>query len=86
MIDELICMLFSYKLLQKKSIFFVYIREPGQNVRCHKFGGPCTSARQICEVFNELKRIITLDVTAGYYSLNETIIIDELTKCEQKLT
>ena len=27
----------------KCSIFFVFIREPGQNVRCHKFGGPCVA-------------------------------------------
>ena len=27
----------------KCSIFFVFIREPGQNVRCHKFGEPCIS-------------------------------------------
>ena len=26
----------------KCAIFFVFIREPGQNARCHKFGGPCT--------------------------------------------
>ena len=25
----------------KFSNFFVFIRESGQNVRCHKFGGPC---------------------------------------------
>ena len=25
----------------KFSIFLVFIREPGQNVRCHEFGGPC---------------------------------------------
>ena len=42
MIDELICMLFGYKLLQLIFNFFVFIREPGQNVHCHKFGGPCT--------------------------------------------
>ena len=27
----------------KFSIFFDFIRKPGQNVRCHKFGEPCTS-------------------------------------------
>ena len=27
------------------SIFFVFIREPGQNVRCHKFGELCTLDR-----------------------------------------
>ena len=41
MIDELICMLFGYKLLQLIFNFLLFIREPGQNVRCHKFGGPC---------------------------------------------
>ena len=41
MIDEVICMLFGYKLLNKFSIFFIFIRESGQNVRCHKYGGPC---------------------------------------------
>ena len=38
MIDELICMLFA--AINKFSIFFVFIRELGQNVR-YKFGGPC---------------------------------------------
>ena len=40
MIDELICYL-AISCCNKFSIFFVFIREPGQNVRCHKFGGPC---------------------------------------------
>ena len=40
MIDELICMLFGYKL-NKFYIFFVILREAGQNVRCHKLGRPC---------------------------------------------
>ena len=31
----------SISCCNKCSIFFVFYREPGQNVRCHKFGRPC---------------------------------------------
>ena len=41
MIDELICMLMAISCCNKFSIVFVFIQEPGQNVRCHKFDGPC---------------------------------------------
>ena len=36
----------------KYSVFFVFTREPGQNVRFHKFGGPCNCNYMIQTSFN----------------------------------
>ena len=38
----------------KFSIFFVFNREPGQNVRCHKFGGLCTLQISIIVKYSKL--------------------------------
>ena len=39
----------------KCSIFFVFIREPGQNVHCHKLGGPCSRIVIIQSIFTAFR-------------------------------
>ena len=53
----------------KFSIFFVFIREPGQNVRCHKFGGPCTVNTYIVKKLPTIKVCLFIFVKISYNAI-----------------
>ena len=73
--DELICTLLGYELLQWVFNFLRFFREPGQNVHCHKLGGPVMGFRSRKGYFNVIYLICDCILYKAMHILSDKTVI-----------